>query len=135
MPEVVCTSRFLLTALSDGNLAAPVNIVVDIAPIGKGTNQKSVVMVQNLLSTELEQTHRGNDGGPYFVGELPLITLRNSLVRGRVPVGNARSSQVDVGAMHPIGTRVMLDDMTLSEYSVGKKVSSQHLRQFLHRRH
>ena len=89
MPEVVYTSRFLLTALSDGNLAAPVNIVVDIAPIGKGTNQKSVVMVQNLLSTELEQTHRGNDGGPYFVGELPLITLHKSLMTRRVPVDNS----------------------------------------------
>ena len=38
----------------------------------------------------------------------------------------------DVGAMHPIGKGIMLDGMTLSEYSVGKKLSSQLSRQFVH---
>ncbi len=46
--------------------------------------------------------------------------------------GHARLDQGDVGAMHPIRTRIMLDDMTLLEYAVGKKVSSQLSRQFLH---
>ncbi len=110
----------------DGNSVPPhVDIVVDIALIGKCTNRKSVVMVQNLLSTEQEQTYWGNEGRPYFVGELPLITLHNLLMRRRVPVGNARLSQGEIGTMHLIGTRVMLDSMTLLEYSVGKKVSSQ----------
>jgi hypothetical protein len=34
--------------------------------------------------------------------------------------------------MHPIGARVMLDCMILSEYAVGKKVSSQLSRRFVH---
>jgi hypothetical protein len=49
-----------------------------------------------------------------------------------VRAGHARSDQGDVGAMHPIGTRETLDGMTLSKYAVGKKVSSQLLRQFVH---
>ena len=80
-------------------------------------------MVRNLLSPELEQMYWGNEGWPYFVGELPLITMHNSLIRRHVCAGHARLDQGDVGAMHPIGTRVMLDGMTLSDYAVGKKVS------------
>ena len=116
----------------DGISAPHVDIVVDIAPIGTYTNRKSVVMVQNLLSPELEQMYWGNEGWPYFVGELPLITMHNSLIRRHVRAGHARSDQGDVGAMHPIGTRVMLDGITLSDYAVGKKVSLQLSRQFVH---
>jgi hypothetical protein len=46
--------------------------------------------------------------------------MRNSLIRRHVRAGHARSDQGDVGDMHPIGTRVMLDGMTLLEYAVGK---------------
>ena len=46
--------------------------------------------------------------------------------------GHARLDQGDVGAMHPIGTRETLDGMTLSKYAVGKKVSSQLSRRFVH---
>ena len=45
-----------------------VDIVVDITLIGKCTNQKLVVRVQNLLSAELEQVYWGHEGGSYFVG-------------------------------------------------------------------
>lgn len=116
----------------DGISAPHVDIIVDIAPIGTYMNRKSVVMVRNLLSPELEQMYWGDEGCPYFVGELPLITMHNSLIRRHVRTGHARSDQGDVGAMHPIGTRVMLDGMTLAEYAVGKKVSSQLSRQFVH---
>ena len=109
----------------DGISAPHVDIVVNIAPIGTYTNRKSVVMVRNLLSPELEQMYWGDEGCPYFVGELPLITMHNSLIRRHVRAGHARSDQGDVGAMHPIGTRVMLDGMTLAEYAVGKKVLLQ----------
>jgi hypothetical protein len=117
----------------DGISDPHVDIVVDIAPIGTYTNRKSVVMVRNLLSSpELEQMYWGDEGCPYFVGELPLITMHNSLIRRHVRAGHARSDQGDVGAMHPVGTRVMLDGMTLAEYAVGKKVSSQLSRRFVH---
>ena len=43
MPKAVCTSRFLLVI--DGLSAPHVDIIVDIAPIGTYTNQKSVVKV------------------------------------------------------------------------------------------
>ncbi len=86
----------------------------------------------NLLSPKLEQMHWGNKGWPYFVGELPLVPMHNSSIRRHVRAGHARSDQGDVGAMHPIGTKVKLDGMTLAEYAVGKKVSSQLLRQFVH---
>jgi hypothetical protein len=51
--------------------------------------------------------------------------MHNSLIRRHVRADHARSDQGDVGAMHPIGTRVMLDGMTLAEYAVGKKVLLQ----------
>ena len=74
----------------------------------------------------------GNEGWPYFVGELPLIPMHNLLVRRHVRAGHVGLDLGDVGGMHPIGTRVVLDGMTLSEYAVGKKVSSQLLRRFVH---
>ena len=90
-------------------------------------------MVQYLLSPEPEQMYWGDEGWPYFVGELPLIPMHNLLVRRHVRAGHARLDLGDVGAVHPIGTRVMLDGMTLSdEYAVGMKVSSKLLRQFVH---
>ena len=73
----------------DGNSVPHVDIVVDIAQIGKCMKQKLVVMGQNLLPIELEQMYWGNEGRPYFVGELPLITLHKSLMTRRVPVDNS----------------------------------------------
>ncbi len=59
--------------------------------------------------------------------------MHNLLVRRREYVGNAtRLSQGDIGAMHPIGTGVVLDRKTRLEYAVGKKVSSQLSRRFVH---
>jgi len=107
----------------DGINHPHVDIVVDVAPIGNCRSRKSVVMVRNLLSPTLEPTYIGEGGKPYFFGDLQVITLHNSLVRMAVPVGAARSSKGDVGAMHPIGTRVMHDGMTISEYSTTSKVS------------
>jgi hypothetical protein len=57
--------------------------------------------------------------------------MHNSLIMRHVCAGHAGSDQGDVGAMHPIGTRVMLDGMTLVEYAVGNKDSSQLLRRFV----
>jgi hypothetical protein len=92
-----------------------VDIVVDVAPIGNCRYRKSVVMVHNLLSPTLEPTYIGEGGKPYFVGKLQVIMLQNFLVCRAVAVGAARSSKGDVGAMHPIGTRVMHDGMTTSK--------------------
>ena len=41
--------------------------------------------------------------------------MHNSLIRRHVRAGHARSDQGDVDAMHPIGTRIMPDGMTLLE--------------------
>ncbi len=55
----------------DGDSVPHVDIVVDIAPIGKCTNRKSVVMVQNLLSTEVLQAYLGDGVGPIFLESCP----------------------------------------------------------------
>jgi hypothetical protein len=56
----------------DGISAPHDDIVVDIAPIGTYTNRKSVVMVRNLLSPELEQMYWG---GQTRVMSVPCIRL------------------------------------------------------------
>ena len=81
-----------------------VDIVVDVAPIGSCKKKKSVVMIRNVADD------------PSLVGELRTIVLHNMMVRGQLPAGFARASKGDIGAMHPIGTRVLLDGQTFSEY-------------------
>ena len=104
----------------DGNESPHVDIVVDVAPIGSCTARKSVVMVRNLGDK------------PTLVHDLRVITLHNSLVRRAAPVRTARSHKGDVGTMHPIGTRVLLDGVTISEYAANSKVPARMLQTFVH---
>jgi hypothetical protein len=63
-----------------------------------------------------------------MVEDLRFITLHNSLLRTRVPFGSARASRGDLGNMHPIGTRILLDGVTTAEYAANSKVPQQMLR-------
>ncbi len=97
----------------DGIESRHVDIVVDVAPIGSCTARKAVVMVRNLGDK------------PTLVHDLRVITLHNLLFRHAAPVGTARSRKGDVGTMHPIGTKVLLDEVTLSEYAANSKVPAR----------
>jgi hypothetical protein len=104
----------------DGIESPHVDIIVNVAPIGSCTARKSVVMVRNL----------GDE--PTLAHDLRTITMHNSLVRRAAPVGTARSHKGDVGTMHPIGTRVLLDGITMSEYAANSKVPARMFRTFVH---
>ena len=104
----------------DGVESPHVDIIVDVAPIGSCTAKKSVVMVRNL----------GDE--PTLAHDLRMITLHNSLIRRAAPVGTARSHKGDVGSMHPIGTRVLLDGITMSEYAANSKVPARMFGTFVH---
>ena len=56
------------------------------------------------------------------------ITLHNSLLRTRVPVGLARAGRSDLGSMHPIGTRIVLDGVTTADYAANSKAPQRFLR-------
>ena len=61
-----------------------------------------------------------------------MITHHNSIVRQAMPIGSARSDQGDVGAMHPIGAKVLYDGVTiLDEYKAGNTVTYQLSRRFV----
>ena len=64
-------------------------VVVDIAPIG--ILHKSKICGDGAKLT-LPRTgadmHWGDEGWPYFVGELPLITMHNSLITWQVHLAN-----------------------------------------------
>ncbi|KAI2512275.1 hypothetical protein MHU86_2151 [Fragilaria crotonensis] len=115
----------------DGADNAVVDIVVDIAPIGNCTSRKSIIMVRQILSPTLDPLCKGEAGRPLMVEDLRFITLHNSLLRTRVPVGSARASRGDLGNMHPIGTRILLDGVTTAEYAANSKVPQRMLRKFV----
>ena len=76
----------------DGVHDAFVNILVDCAPVNRCTDQKSVVMVQYMLSPDLQPNYLNKDRSPYFVGEeLAMITHQhNSIMRQAMPIDSAR---------------------------------------------
>jgi hypothetical protein len=47
-------------------------------------------------------------------------------------VGTARSHKSDVGTMHPIGTRVLLDGATMTEFAANSKVPARMFQTFVH---
>ena len=96
-----------------------VDIVVDVAPIGSCKSKKSIVMIRNVADD------------PSLVRELRAIVLHNMMVRGQLPAGSARASKGDIGAMHPIGTRVHLDGVTLSEYATQCNVNKHLVSDFV----
>ena len=102
-----------------------VDIVVDIAPSGSFKARKSVVRVRNLLSPSMESAFVGKFDEPLLKHELRTIVLFNAWLRKKQTIGLARSSQGDVGAMHPVGTRVLQDGKTTTSYAATHKVPRQ----------
>jgi hypothetical protein len=102
-----------------------VDVMVDIASRGSFKALKSVVRVRNLLSTFMEAVFIGKFDEPLLIHKLRTIVLFNALLHKKQVVGLARSSQGDVGAMHPVGTRVCQDGKTMTSYAVMHKVPRQ----------
>jgi hypothetical protein len=70
--KTLCQWWIAADCLVIDSVSAPhVDIIVDVAPIGTYTNRKSVVMVQNLLSPELEQMHWAMKAGPILLESCP----------------------------------------------------------------
>ena len=87
-----------------------VDIIVDIAPTGSSGSieRKSVMMVRSILDASLKSRYC-HLSQPDLVGSLEAIVENNSLIRRCVPVGTARQNKGDVGTIHAIGKRVLLD--------------------------
>ena len=66
-----------------------------------------------------------------MVKDLGFITLRNSLLRTRVPAGSSRAGRGDLGSMHPIGTRILRNGVTTADYAANSKVPQRFLRKFV----
>ena len=114
----------------DGAVDPAVDIIVDIAPVGNCTCRKSIVMVRQILSPTQMPLCEGEAKRPLMVEDLGFITLHNSLLRTRVPTGTARAGCGDLGSMHPIGTRILLDGVTTADYAANSKVPQRFLRKF-----
>ncbi len=69
---------------------------------------------------------------PTLVHNLQVITLHYSLVQHAARVGTARSHKGDVETMHPIGTRVLFDGVTMFEYAANSKVPARMFQTFVH---
>ena len=98
------------------------DIVVDIAPTDFcPAGRKSVVMVRSILDNSGESRYCHLDGQnlPHC---LDVIGEHNSLLRRQAPVGTVRQNKGDVGTMHAIGTRVLLDGRTTVGYAANTKV-------------
>ena len=67
----------------DGADDPAVDIIVDVAPIGKCTCRKSVVMVRQILSPTQVALCEGEAKRPLMVEDSGFITLHNSLLRTR----------------------------------------------------
>ena len=110
----------------NGDDAGPhVDVVVDVAPRGSFKAHKSVVRVRNILSPKMDSNFVGRSGEPMLTHELKTITLHNTILRKRLRIGGGRSSTGDIGAMHPIGTRVLQDGIRTTSYLATRLVSRQ----------
>ena len=97
-----------------------VDIVVDLPDVGNEKNRQSVVMVRNV-------NFLSDDNGVGFAAEMACITEHNRAMRLTGSAGQARQNLGDVGTMHAIGTRVMLDG-TLGAYKANGDVDEAILR-------
>ena len=97
-----------------------VDIVVDLPDVGNERNRQSVVMVRNV-------NFLSDDNGVGFATEIGRITQHNRAMRLAGSTGQARQNLGDLGTMHAIGTRVMLDG-TLGTYKANGDVDEAILR-------
>ncbi|KAI2505723.1 hypothetical protein MHU86_8685 [Fragilaria crotonensis] len=108
-----------------------VDIIVDIAPSGSGAvGRKSIIMVRSILdgSHESRYCHMGRHD---LLASIEVISEHNSRLRREAAVGTARQNTGDVGTMHAIGTRVLLDGMTTVGFAANDKVPQPLLRSFV----
>ena len=110
----------------NGNDSCPhMDIVIDIAPREGFRARKSVVRVRNLLSTSMDANFVGRSGEPLLNHELRTMVLHNAILRKRCRVQGVRGSQGDVGTMHALGMRVLLDGINSTSYVATHKVPRQ----------
>jgi hypothetical protein len=116
-----------------------VDIMVDVATVGRCVDRQSVVMIRHVLRMDTDDGDRDGElkvegrrrtpGVNLELSEaLSRITAHNALVRRRVGTGGARSKSRDVGAMHAIGTRVDFDNVTTMPYHTNACVFDRVLR-------
>jgi hypothetical protein len=117
----------------DGSVNPNVDIVVDVAPIGKCRNRKSMVSIRYIMSPTQDSLCEGKSKRPLLVEDLRVITLYNTLVRKRVRKGAARAKGGDFGDMHALGMRVPLDGEGLEvvEYATNSKLPRRFFRRCL----
>jgi hypothetical protein len=117
----------------DGSVNPNIDIVVDIAPIGKCTCQKSVVRIRYILLPTQDSLCEEKSKQLLLVEDFRIITLHNTLVRKRVRKGTARANGGDFGDMHAMGTHVPCDGEGLQvvEYAANSKVPRKFFRKFV----
>ena len=90
----------------DGLVNPNLDIVVNVAPIGKCMCRKSLVRIRYiLLPTTQDSLCEGKSKQPFLVEDLCIITLHN-MVRKLNCKGTARANGGDFGDMHAMGTHV-----------------------------
>ena len=95
----------------DGLVNPNVDIIVNVAPIGKCTRQKSMVRIRYiLLPIQQDSLCEGKSKQPLLVEDLRIITLHSTLVRKHVCKDTDRANGGDFGDMHAMGTYVPHDD-------------------------
>jgi hypothetical protein len=117
----------------DGSVNPNIDIIVDIAPIGKCTCRKSLVSIRYILSPTQDSLCEGKSKRPLLVEDLRIITLHNTLVRKRVRKGTARANGGDFGDMHAMGTHAPRDGEGLQvvEYAANSKIPRKFFRKFV----
>ena len=108
-----------------------VHIVVDIATSGSFKACKSVVRVQNLLSTSMKAAFDRKFDERLLIHELRTIVLFNALLCIKQVAELARSSLGDVRAMHPVGRRALQDGKTMISYAATHKVPHQLVKSYV----
>ena len=117
----------------DGSVSPNVDIIVNVAPIGKCTCRKSMVKIRYILSPTQDSLCEGRDKQSLLVEDLHIITLHNMLVRKRVRKGTARANGGDFGDMHAMWTHLPRDGQGLEvvEYATNSKVPRRFFCQFV----
>ncbi|KAI2505999.1 hypothetical protein MHU86_8410 [Fragilaria crotonensis] len=110
-----------------------VDIIVDIAPpVSSTIGRKSVIMIRSILDASLKSQYCHLKQLYDVVGCLDAIVEHNSLLRRHVSVGTARQNKGDVGTMHAIVTRVLLDGSGTVGYATNyTKVPQTVLKRFI----
>jgi hypothetical protein len=105
-----------------------IDIVVNIAPIGKCTSRKSLVSIRYILSPTQDSLCEGKSKRPLLVKD-----LHNTFARKRLCKGTARASGGGFGDMHAMGTHVPRDGEGLQvvEYAANSKIPRKFFRNFV----